>query len=436
MSVCFERGLQGSVVLAAALFAAAPALGQDSAIATTEVDGHFVREHWAEFGIEHGNPMSNRRFRVNAPEAALHPAYGSRSETKSSGMLQILMPEDPRLLSGAELYVELWGGHPGTANRRVTINGRTTYPIADHGGQEHCTYQYPRMELKRTDLVNGYNALQFACDQGKTFWGHMIVDNACLRAIMADNHPDLKKHGLIGFAANVRVTTGDGERLRLSLDVPPNHAEAIGSVEYQGFYEGYDENGNAQTSDWHGFTKGRQPQAILGIARKPLLALDWDTSMLPDQVEVAVRAVVRLKQEPNLCYQTPPLVGIKLPPRAGRRVALYPASDMPAPFWSRASRRKSATIKLDAEPASIERAELHVVVWDGGAGSIKDYFTLNGHPVAVAGSGRHDLIYTVTPIDPKYLKAGDNEIVLLSDTEHHGIEVCLPGSGLMVRTKR
>src|SRR6187200_1739911 len=85
-------------------------------------DGRFVREHWAEFGMENANPMSNRRFRVNAPEVVLHKEFGSRSETKSSGCLQLLMNEDPRLLSGAELYLELWGGHPGTASRRVTLN--------------------------------------------------------------------------------------------------------------------------------------------------------------------------------------------------------------------------------------------------------------------------------------------------------------------------
>ncbi len=397
--------------------------------------GRFVREHWAQFGIEHANPMANRRFRVNAPEVVLHPEFGSRSEVKSSGLLQLLMPEDPRLLAGAELYLELWGGHPGTANRRVTINGRTTYEIADCGGRVHCTYQYPRIELKRTDLVNGYNALQFAVDQGKTFWGHMIVDNACLRAVLADDHPDLKKHGLIGFAASVRVVPAEGEKLRLSLDLPRERLDDVAAVEFQALYDGYDENGNTLTRDWHGYTKGRQPQAIVGAISQPPFQVVWDTSMLPDQAGLAVRAIVRLKQEPNLCYQTPPARGIKLPPREGRTVRLYSASGIPEPFWSRAGRRKTCTIRLDVSPDMIERADLHVVVWDGGAGNVRDYFTLNRHRVAVAGSGKHDLIYTVTPIDPQHLQAGDNEIVLLSDTEHHGIEICLPGPALVVRAK-
>src|SRR5262245_26763667 len=94
----------------------AAAEGLNNAIESAS-DGHFVREYWAELGVENANPTFNRRFRVNAPEAALHPEFGSRSEVRSSGCLQVFMPEDPRLFVGTELYVELWGGHPGTANR-------------------------------------------------------------------------------------------------------------------------------------------------------------------------------------------------------------------------------------------------------------------------------------------------------------------------------
>src|SRR5262249_13908225 len=80
--------------------------------------GRFLRLHWFEHGKETGNPSSahNKRFRVNAPEVVIHPTFAARAEALGSGLLQILADEDPRLLAGAELYCELWGGHPGTAN--------------------------------------------------------------------------------------------------------------------------------------------------------------------------------------------------------------------------------------------------------------------------------------------------------------------------------
>jgi hypothetical protein len=93
------------------------------------------------------------------------------------------------------------------------------------------------------------------------------------------------------------------------------------------------------------------------------------------------------------------------------------------------------TIDLDVDSANIDKAELHIVVWDGGAGMVEKYFTLNGHFLHVAGTGKHDVIYSRLTLDPTWLKRGANQIELLSDTEHHGIEVLLPGPALIVRTK-
>jgi hypothetical protein len=136
--------------------------------------GTFLRLWWYEPGLENGNPVTNRRFRVNAPEVVTHPTFATRPEAKGNGMLQVRIQEDLRLLQGAELDLELWGGHPGTRNRRVTINGRTTYALPGVASDTQCTHMYPRLALKVTDLVDGYNALQFACDQGASFWGHFI----------------------------------------------------------------------------------------------------------------------------------------------------------------------------------------------------------------------------------------------------------------------
>jgi uncharacterized repeat protein (TIGR03806 family) len=398
--------------------------------------GRFLRLYWYEPGLEHGNPVSNRRFRVNAPEAVLHPSYGQRSETKSSGMLQIRMEADLRRLAGAELYLELWGGHPGTANRRVTVNGRTTYHLPVAGDDRQCTHLYPLVPLKVTDLVNGYNALQFACDQGTASWGHFIVDNACLRAVLPNDHPDLAQAGLAAFRATVRATPAAGETLGLTLAAPEASLAAVAAVEFQGYYQGYDENGDGQTTDWHGFTKHRQPVAVLGTADRPPFTATWDLSLLPDQKNLAVRAVVHFKDQPNLIYVTPATRGLRTPARPGTRVAVYPSKDLPRPFWSRASRKRSCTIDLDVNPGQIEQAELHVVAWDGGAGTVKDYFTLNGRAFPVAGGGKHDVIYSRLTVDPGLLRKGTNHLELLSDTEHHGIEILLPGPALVVRSRQ
>ncbi len=393
--------------------------------------GRFWRLWWYEPGLEHGNPGFNTRFRVNSPEASLHPEFGSRSEARSSGMMQILMLEDPRLLDALELYCELWGGHPGTANKRVGVNGRSLYPIPDNGtAAGHCTHQYPVLALRRSDVVNGYNALQFACGQGTTFWGHFIVDNACLRAGLPSGHPDLKKLDLAGFRASVRLHPRRDESIEVRLET--NQPERIARADFQGFYEGYDENGDGAALDWHGFTKSRRPEAWLGAAEAAPFSLIWDTAMTPGRT-VMIRARITFHDAPGVIYETAASEEIAMPGRETFRVQCVLPSELPAPFWSRAGGRRTARIDLPVAPAAMERVQLHVVVWDGGRGAVEHPFRLNGHPIEVCGAGRHDVLYTVRDVAPQLL-ARSNSVELLSDTDHHGIEILLPGPALMIRT--
>jgi len=123
-------------------------------------------------------------------------------------------------------------------------------------------------------------------------------------------------------------------------------------------------------------------------------------------------------------------------PLSRQRVQLYQCTDLPAPFWSRDSQVRFARLELPDDISAIDSAELHVRIWDGGEGSVKEPFKLNGVPYKItAGNAPHKLIYTIHKIKPEDLKPGDNEFWLMSDTEHHGIEVLLPGPCLVIRYK-
>ena len=399
-------------------------------------EGQFFRTYWYQSGLEHGNPKFDTRFHVNSPEVVLHSQYGQRIEARENGMMLIPITEDLRHIYRAELYLELWGGNPGTANKRVTVNGRSTYSIQDVGTyNRHGTHQYPTLYLQPTDLVNGYNALQFACDRGSSLWGHFIVDNAALRVELKRDHPDLQKAGLRGFNALIKAEAVPGTQEAIRLKLSSSDDLMVSSVDYQGFYFGYDENGDTMTYGWHGMTKNKEPLAMIGTAKQYPFSTDWDTSMLQEQQEMAVRAIVHFKDHPEFTYVTPVIGGLYATKPKGTRVTLYSSRDVPVPFWSRNNEKKTCTIEVDIDPARIERAELNVVLWDGGAGNVKDYFTLNGTPLAVAGSSKDDVLYRQLAIDPKILKRGTNRIEVLSDTEHHGIEVLLPGPALMIRSK-
>ncbi|MFW6155377.1 MAG: hypothetical protein ACOC95_09185 [Planctomycetota bacterium] len=386
----------------------------------------FVHTTWA--------PLEGNSFRVNSPDTATG-RFADRREAKAGGLLALDAPADLSGVRRAELYLELWGGHPGVANKRFSLNGRQEIHLPEVGAAEgHCTYSYPSVPLDLDALQGGPNALQFTCDKGSTFWGHYLLREAALRLNLEADHPRVADAALEGFAADVTAEPIDGDTIRLGLNVPDGWADRIARVDYHARYDGYDDNGNGRTDDWHGFTTDRLPQAIAATADAAPFEATWDLSMIPDQEAVQVRAVVHFADAEALTYETAPVD--VAPPRRAARVSLHGVTDMDTPFWSRADRPKTATIHLPADPATIERAQLHIIIWDGGDGGTTDPFTLNGHAIPIAGDGHHDVLYRVIDLDPEILRQGANDLRLLSATDHHGIEVVLPGPALAIRRPR
>lgn len=358
----------------------------------------FYREYWA-------GPMPKGRFRVNSPEAVLHPEFGKRFEAKSPGMLEVDFPQSLFELDRAELYLELWGGHPHTANKRVTLNGRSTLRIPETGTAEgHCTHLYPTLEMAVTDLVEGRNALQFACDKGKSFWGHYIVEKAALRGRLKD--------GWKGCGYRLKPKQ-EGEAVRFELEGEQRCLDLVERFDVESFHAGYAENGQVEQPAWHG----------------QLVMAD-----LEEQSGIRFRAMVRMKGEPSLVYRTAETAAVSTP-RWEHLVARVKPESLPAPFWSRANRKQSVTFVVDWRAEEIESARLRMTLWDGGVEKIERPFSWNGRPLEIDSAGKHDVVQVDLPLDRGMLRRGENVLELVSDTEHHGIEVLLPGPELLLKVK-
>jgi len=396
----------------------------------------FYRDYPARRDTEVSN--SERWLRVNDPGVSLDETFGKKPEAKANGLMLVPINEDLFLLERAELRLDMWGGHPGTTNKRFVPNGKEVYDIPEVGAETgNCTYNYPVIDLKVGHLVSGINALQFTCDRGSSFWGHFIIDDAVVRCFLKGDHPDLQKADLDKFTAEVVLGNSDNvlrETTKVSISFPDKFEESIVSVDYFGHYLGFDDTGNGAENDWHGFTQKGQWRNHIGSASEPPFVVRWDTSMIPSQSRpMEIRACVHL--EGGFHYITEPLSNVSFPP--GRmQVEMHRCSIMPVPFWSRASRENKAQIDLPADLSSLIRAQLMVKIWDGGEGGVREPFKLNGHPYsATSGRAIHDVVLTIAEVNPEHLRPGKNEITLLSDTEHHGIEVLLPGPVLIARYK-
>ncbi|MHC4744835.1 MAG: hypothetical protein ACYS8Z_23215 [Planctomycetota bacterium] len=401
-------------------------------------EGALAAEFYREYPARQDSQISNskRWLRVNDPELSLHETFGRRSEARANGLMLVDVNEDLFQLVRAELRLELWGGHPGTANKTFALNGKAVYGIPEVGAEtKNCVYSYPVADVNVAHLVRGVNAFQFACERGSSFWGHYIIDDASVRCVLKDDHPDLKEAGLDEFMAEIalgRDGTILSDTTNISIYFPQKFAESIVSVDYFARYLGFDDTGSGTENDWHGFTHKGQLRNHIGSASKPPFNVKWDTSMIPSQAKpMAVRAVVHLKD--GFHYVTDTLGGLAFP-KARKQVEMYRCTIMPVPFWSRASRLNEAQIELPDDILSFEKVHLMVKIWDGGEGNIKEPFKINGHPYSItSGKSVHDVVFTIAEVNPEHLKTGRNVITLLSDTEHHGIEILLPGPVLIAR---
>lgn len=397
----------------------------------------FFREYWAVFDKITNNNPNDTRWRVNDAQLSLHAEFGRRSEALVNGLMLINVPEDLFALAGAELYLELWGGHPQTANKRFILNGKETYFLPDEGTEaDNCAYSYPLIPLKVEQMVSGLNAFQFACDRGKTFWGHFIIDNASVRCYLKADHPDLIAAGLQNFSAFIQVEKGRtiSDLQPLSLVCPAEYFSEIVSVDYFAHYFGYDDNGNLAEDDWHGYTQKQRYKNHIGHAEQPPFAVTWDTRWIPTQSKpMAVKALVSLKN--GFKYWTPVTSGLQFAEKRSP-VIFYSCNELPRPFWSRAMNEKKAVLLLPEDISKVESAQLYVRIWDGGEGTVKEPFKINNYAYGItSGQAFHDVVFTIAEINPKHLKPGENIITLLSDTEHHGIEMLLPGPAVLLRYK-
>ncbi len=396
----------------------------------------FYREYWGEVN-KSANNVSGDRWRVNDAESVLHRNFGKMKESSANGLVIVDVPEDLFGLRTAEIYMELWGGHPKTASKKVSINGKVIHDISGVGAEEgNCTYSYPTIKVESKHLVKGKNSLQFSCKKGESFWGHYIIDNLSVRCFLKPDHVDLKENDFEHFNGKIKAPNQIiNESIKLVLGIDEKYLPLISSVDYFANYFGYDDNGNGKDDDWHGYTFKREFTNHVGQEKSNTFQIYWNTEMIPDQSKpITFRAVITFKN--GLKYLTDQTDGSILS-RKEETVTMHYTNKMPIPFWSRDNKEKTAKVYIPISEKKIIKAEMQVRVWDGGAGEVKNPFKFNGYPYQIiSGKSIHDLIYTKIEVPQEQITNGWNKYNLISDTKHHGIEMLLPGPCLIIRSKK
>lgn len=382
---------------------------------------------------EYKQTMGGKKdWRVTDPES---PQAGAK-EFLPNSVLHIKIGDLEDAIR-AEALFDRWGGHTGTVGQRVRFNGKAwiDLPMPENIPEGHKpeAYQFednPVIQIPLSHLKEGDNRFE-GTSGGQTCydfdWGQWGWTGVVVRVYYRASKGHVTGRIVSPCAGDVL-----GENPGLAVDV--SDGARVRRVDFVGFYEGYDEDGDGLFVDWHeGWFCQRDAESIdisghCGTARGPGRKVIWDTRYVPDQPG-GMQIVARIQSADGLWFVTEPVKDLSLV-RSGETVRLYRPEAVPEKFWSRVGEVKSCTISIDGEPdiKDATEASMHWRTWNG-----HDYtWRFCGYESTFA-AGNHNFAYTIRPIPLTYLKAGKHVVSIKADTEHHGVEVCLPGPGLLVR---
>jgi hypothetical protein len=398
-------------------------------------------------------PGTNKPWRVTNPNA-------SREEAKAFLPNPILpfsnltYDQEPFTISSEDLnddvekievIIDRWGGHKGTKDEKFRINGNSWYNIPDvptlPSTETHDYYHHdnPRIVINKSDLTTGSNTIEGTTGHtSPAGWGQWGWTSVLIRIYYKEDTRDVAK-------GTVVIPSSFGENPEVKLNIQAGGSVTPAKVDYIGYYEGVDEDGDGYTTDWHeGYFSPKQIQEgksfeisnHIGTSTGPGdFALNWDTRYVPDQDPGSIKIFARIKSSNGLTYVTQPVTNLSLN-RIGSSVKIFYAQNVPPNFSSRKNNIVDvARVRIPAgfNTNSSTESVMFWRTWNG-----KDYdWGYNSYTTKfdAVNHGFHQSYYNV----PKSaLVAGsganDGKIWIKADTEDHAAEVMWPGPALIIRT--
>ncbi len=338
----------------------------------------------------------------------------------------------------AEIHLEMWGGHAGTSDKRLRVNGGSWISIpdpeaipGDSGRAEHESpecYQhfiYPSVPVPIEQLHEGVNTLEFTSGGQTCFnfgWGQWGVHGITFRIYYDTSRPHPTGRVIAPLAGS---TIADSVMLAAEAASPNGE---IAEVDFIGLYEDFDYEGNGIFRQWHYRYRAGRIQNHLGTAMTSPYAVNWHTTWVPDQ-DQPMQIMARIKDETGLIYITPAVAGINLE-RRGTSVKLYKPFNVPARWQTRTGSTHSSKVFVPDDLSRAEAARMVLTTWNGASA---DAVGINGFKVS-AGPGRdHNYSYDEIPVPLDAIRSGTNTLYTMDGTSHHGIEVLWPGIAMLVR---
>ncbi|MDD5687375.1 MAG: FG-GAP-like repeat-containing protein [Elusimicrobia bacterium] len=393
-----------------------------------------------------GSNCSNLWYRVTDPNATYTPIAGLCNDpTDFPNNAQYFSGVDLVGATRAELVVEMWGGHIGTSGKQIKVNNNTWIPIPENtdisSPECYLNFRYPAVAIPLNQLVSGTNRIDVTAGPqicGSFGWGQFAHYGLKLRI-----YYDASKTHPTGSITSPTASSTINDNPTISATVN-TYSGGINRVDFIGYYDDFDEDGNGIYSQWHYRYVLRNGAFLghIGTAISSPYSKTWDTSWVPDQAASSVKFMAVIVGNDGMCYATPEVAGITLA-RTTTSVKMYKPSNVPQGFsvTSGASpSSKFCDVVIPSNASTVTGARMSVVTWNGAEGGLTQSVTLAGTEIATSfpNAVDHEYGYSNITVSNSLITAGTKEFRVTayhpSNTSWtHGPEIIWPGPVLFVQ---
>jgi len=332
-----------------------------------------------------------------------------------------------------EAYIEMLLCHGGTIDKKTRVNANAWIPIREpllipgDAGQgppdtEYQYMRYPCVQIPLGQVERGDNTFEFTCSGGTAlggWWPQWILYGVTFRVYYDDSkpHPTGQVIGPSGSS-----TIGESAVLQANAAGP----NPIEQVDFIGFYEDFNWEGDGQYRQWHYRYLYNEIKSHIGTAAAEPYKVTWDNTWIPTQSR-PIRIMARIVDATGMCYMTPAIENIRLV--RSKTVRMYKPYDVPKRWSTRAGNTHKCKVDVSDNLGEAVAAKIIMSTWNGVAA---EQIGINDKPVVRAIGNNHDLSYDEFDVPLDLIRSGTNTLYTHSSTEHHGIEVQWPGMVLLI----
>jgi hypothetical protein len=347
----------------------------------------------------------------------------------------ILNIDDLKEAVNAEIALNFWGGHIGTSDQTFKVNGskKINFPQPNTPGNPYCYFRCilgnRPVKIPVEMLKKGRNIFTFFCGKQICYgfnWPLYWMNSFTVRVYYDMNlkkcvKGDVKKaeesdvaHNLVGFNTVVDDPT------------------LVESVEYIGYYEDYDLDGDGNLTGWQYTLNNGIWDRIIGRQYISPYNATWNNNWVPQQ-NGKIKIVAKINSRNGLSYLTRPIEYNKLR-QHNSFVKIYQTPILDEYFGVRTGDQKQCKIVITDSLSNAISAYLVLSSWSGESEDGEVHMVgINGKMIAESPGKLHEWAFLRIPVPIEYLRTGDNTFFIYSKTEGHMFEVNYPGPSILIR---